>query len=188
MQILFGSRFSASTFRCAFTFGLSPLTFLMAFSFMLLAFSSCTRNPNMQTPGEGYLQGEWQQDSVPGQKALVTYSLYHFKFSCDSFFMAIKSYSKVNSGADTCMNSGHWAEYCKGTYEQRHDTVHLKGQFCNADLTLKDDKGCFRSGDYEEYFKVSKKTDSLLQFASTLNVIPVDARLIKRTTCNPKPL
>ena len=57
-------------------FCLSAFTFLMAFCFLLLAFSSCKSNPNMQTPGEGYLQGEWQQDSVPGQKALVTYSLY----------------------------------------------------------------------------------------------------------------
>ena len=102
--------------------------------------------------------------------------------------MTIKSFSKVNTGADTCMNSGHWTEFTKGTYEQRNDTVHLKGQFCNANLTLKDDKGCFRSGDYEEYFKVRKKTDSLLQLASTLNVIPIDARLIKKTACHPKPL
>jgi hypothetical protein len=166
-----------------FAFYLLPFILLIVFSLM-----ACSRNPNMQTPGESYLQGEWQQDSVPGQKQLVTYSLYHLKFSCDSFFMAIKSYSKINTGPDTCMNSGHWAEYTKGTYEQKHDTVHLKGQFCNADLTLKDDKGCFRSGDYEEFFKISRKTDSLVQFASTTNVIPINARLIKRNTCNPKPL
>jgi hypothetical protein len=145
-------------------------------------------NPNMQTPGEGYLQGEWQQDSVPKQRQLVTYSLYHLKFDCDSFFVAINSSSKVNTGADTCMRSGHWTEYCKGTYEQKHDTLHLKGQFCNADFTIKDDQGCFRSGDYEDFFKVSKKADSLVQFASTTNVIPINAHLIKRTSCHPKPL
>jgi hypothetical protein len=166
-----------------FAFRLSALTFIIATCLM-----ACKSNPNMQKPGENYLQGEWQQDSVSGQKQLVTYSLYHLKFSCDSFFMAIKSFSKVNTGADTCMNSGHWTEYTKGTYEQKKDTLHLKGQFCNADLTLKDDKGCFRSGDYEEFFKISKKTDSLIQFASTTNVIPINAHLIKRSTCNPKPL
>jgi hypothetical protein len=142
----------------------------------------------MQTPGESYLQGEWQQDSIPKQKQLVTYSLYHLKFNCDSFFVSINSFSKVNAGADSCMSSGHWTEYCKGTYDQKNDTLHLKGQFCNADLTLKDDKGCFRSGDYEEFFKVSKKTDSLVQFASTTNIIPINARLIKRISCTPKPL
>jgi len=166
-----------------FAFRLSALTFLI-----VVGLSSCHLNPNMQTSGGGYLQGEWQQDSIPGQKQLVTYSLYHLKFSCDSFFMAINSYSKVNNGPDTCMNSGHWAEYAKGTYDQRHDTLHLKGQFCNADMTIKDDKGCFRSGDYEEFFKVAKKTDSLVQFASTSNVIPVNAHLVKRTSCHPKPI
>jgi hypothetical protein len=142
----------------------------------------------MQTPGQGYLQGEWHQDSVPKQQLLLTYSLYDLKFSCDSFFVAIKSFSKVNTGPDTCMKSGRWTEYCKGTYEQKHDTLHLTGQFCNANLTLKDDKGCFRSGDYEEFFKVTKKADSLVRFAGTTSVIPIDAHLIKKITCHPKPL
>lgn len=166
----------------------SPFTFrLLAFSFLLSALiSACSFNPDMQTPGQGYLQGEWQQDSVAGQKQLVSYSLYHLKFSCDSFFMAINSYSKVN--ADSCTSAGHWTEYCKGTYIQKHDTLHMKGLFCNADMTIKDDKGCFRSGDYEEFFKINKKTDSLIQFSGTTNVIPINAHLIKRTTCIPKPL
>ena len=142
----------------------------------------------MQTPGESYLQGEWLQDSVASQKRLLSYSLYHFKFSCDSFFVAIKSYSKVNTGPDTCMRSGRWAEYCKGTYSQKQDTLHLKGQFCNADFSIKDDKGCFRSGDYEEIFKVSKKGGSLIRLESTSDVIPIDARLVKRLSCQPKPL
>jgi len=142
----------------------------------------------MQTQGEGYLQGEWQQDSIAKQKQLVTYSLYHLKFSCDSFFVSISSFSKVNTGPDSCMNSGHWTEYSKGTYGQKNDTLHLKGQFCNADMSIKDDKGCFRSGDYEELFKVIKKTDSLVQLVSTTNTIPINARLIKKTSCTPKPL
>jgi hypothetical protein len=102
--------------------------------------------------------------------------------------MKISSFSKVNYGADNCMNSGHWAEYIKGTYSQKLDTLHLKGEFCNADGSYKDEKGCFRSGDYEEYFKVKQKSDSLIQFASTSNVIPINAHLIKRTSCVPKPL
>ena len=164
-----------------------PFAFYLV-PFALLAASSCWFNPNTQTPGQSYLQGEWQQDSVTNQRQLLSYSLYHIKFSCDSFFVVIKSFSKINSGADSCMSSGHWTEYCRGTYDQSHDTLHLKGQFCNADMTIKDDKGCFRSGDYEEIFKVSKKSDSLVQFASTSNVIPIDAHLIKRTSCHIKPL
>jgi hypothetical protein len=162
-----------------FAFYLLPFAFLIA---------SCSLNPDVQKPGEKYVQGEWRQDSVPAQKRLVAYSLYDLKFSCDSFFMKVSSYSKVNYGSDTCMNKGHWAEYIKGTYSQRLDTLHLKGEFCNADGSYKDEKGCFRSGDYEEYFKVKQKTDSLIQFASTSNVIPINAHLIKRTSCTPKPL
>jgi len=173
------------------TFRLSPFTFyLIAFCFLLSAFcfSACWFNPNMQTPGERYLQGEWQQDSVAGQKQLVSYSLYHLKFSCDSFFVSIHSFSKENTGADNCMRAGRWTEYVRGTYEQSNDTLHLKGQFCNPNWTIKDDKGCFRAGDYEEFFKVTKMNDSIIQFASTSNVIPINAHLIKRTTCHPKPL
>jgi hypothetical protein len=169
-------------------FSFRLFAFVLAIGFGLSAVSSCGFNPNMQTPGETYLQGEWKQDSVPEQKQLLTYSLYQLKFSCDSFFVAIHSFSKINTGPDTCMRSGSWTEYCRGTYEQKHDTLHLKGQFCNADMSIKDDKGCFRSGDYEEVFKVSKKTDSLIQFSSTTNVIPINAHLIKRTSCKPKQL
>jgi len=162
---------------------------LLAFTFLLSAFSfGCWFNPNMQTPGESYLQGEWQQDSVTNQKQLLSYSLYHLKFSCDSFFLEIHSFSKVNTGADTCMNAGNWREFCKGIYEQKHDTLHLKGQFCNADYTIKDENSCFRSGDYEEFFKVHKTSDSVAQFASTTNVIPINAHLTKKTSCHPKPL
>jgi len=172
-----------------FSFRLLPFTSKTAFCFLLLAFgSSCWFNPNMQTPGQGYLQGEWQQDSVTNQKQLLTYSLYHLKFSCDSFFVAIHTFSKVNTGADSCMDKGNWMEYCKGTYQQSNDTLTLKGQFCNADMTIKDDKGCFRSGDYSEIFKVSKKADSVVQLAGTTNVIPINAHLVKRTSCHPKPL
>jgi hypothetical protein len=86
------------------------------------------------------------------------------------------------------MNSGKWTEYTRGTYEQKHDTLHLSGQFCNANFAIKDETGCFRSGDYDEYFKVTRKTDSIAQFASTTNVIPINARLIKRNSCHPKPI
>ncbi len=170
-----------------FSFRLSAFTFLVAFAFIMVC-SSCWMNPNTQTPGQSYLQGEWQQDSVPGQKQLLTYSLYHFRFTCDSFFVSIKSFSKVNYGADSCMKGGHWMEYTRGHYEQRNDTLFLKGQFCNPDYTIKEDPGCFRIGVYEEFFKITKKTDSLVQFSSTTGVIPIDARLIKRNTCTIKPL
>jgi hypothetical protein len=164
---------------------------LLSSCFLLLAFSlitACSLNPNMQGPGESYLQGEWQQDPTVVQKQLVTYSLYHFKFTCDSFFVKQQTYSKVNYGSDTCMNSGHWTEYIRGTYVQKNDTLHLKGVFANPDYSVKFESGCFRIGVYEEYFKVNKKTDSLIQFSGTSSVIPISLRLIKKLTCHIKPL
>jgi hypothetical protein len=174
-------RFQPSTFS-------KKAFFFFAFCFLLFAFGSCSMNPNMQKPGLTYLQGEWKQDSVPAEKRLVTYSLYHIKFSCDSFVMKISTVSKVNYGADTCMNKGHWDEYIRGTYSQKQDTLHLKGEFCNANLSYKDEKTCFRWGDYEEFFKVKQPKDSLIQFTSTSSVIPIQARLVKRASCIPKPL
>jgi hypothetical protein len=168
-------------------------------SFLLLAFAllltancllqtGCRFNPDMQTPGESYLQGEWQQDSVTMQKQLVSYSLYNLKFNCDSFFVSIKTFSKANMGAYSCTKGGSWTEYAKGVYEQKDDTLHVRGLFCNADYSYKDPTGCFRSGVYEEIFKVIKKTDSLVQFNPTSSVISINAHLVKRSTCNPKPL
>ena len=161
---------------------------LFAFCFLLLAFTSCSLNPNMQGNGQDYLQGEWRQDSIPMQNRLLNYSLYNFKFSCDSVYVTVSSFSKVNTGADSCMNAGHWTEYIRATYKQRHDTLRIKGMFCNANFSLKNEGSCFRSGVYEESFKVSQKKDSLVQFQSLSNVIPVNLHLINKTTCHPKPL
>lgn len=166
-----------------FSFRLSVFTLIMA-----LCFSACSMNPNTQKPGEAALQGEWQQDSVPMQKQLLTYSLYHFRFSCDSFFVSIKTFSKVNYGADSCMKSGHWVEYTRGNYGRRNDTLFLKGQFCNPDYSIKETTNCFRIGVYEEIFRINKITDSTIQLSSTTGVIPINAHLIKRTTCHIKPL
>ncbi len=161
-----------------------------AFTFLLLAFTlyACSPNKPMQGKGEDYLQGMWKQDSVAGQKQLLTYSLYEFKFSCDSVYATIQTVSKVNTGYDTCMNAGNWTEYVRGTYEQKNDTLRIKGSFCNADFSLKSAGGCFRSGVYQDVFKVDRSNDSLIQFSSTSNVIPIKLRLINKVSCNPKAL
>ncbi len=164
----------------------SPFVGLGCFFLLLLA--SCSSNPPVQTAGENYLQGEWQQDSVAGQHQLLTYSLYRFKFTCDSFYVQQQTYSKVNYGADTCMNRGHWTEYMKGNYEQRNDTLRLNGFFCDARNKLKNEGGCFRSGVYEDHFKVSHPRDSLLQLVSTNDIVPLHLRLIKKLSCHPQHL
>jgi hypothetical protein len=162
---------------------------LYAFCFLLSAFSfvSCTLNPDLQGKGEAYLQGEWRQDSVPMQEKLTEYSLYNISFSCDSFYMRINSFSKVNNGDSKCTVSGHWTEYIKGNYQQTGDTLHVRGQFCNANYSLKEEGGCFRLGIYEETFVVKKNSDSLISLRGT-SVIPIDLHLKKRTTCTQKPL
>jgi hypothetical protein len=163
---------------------------LSVFTFLLVAFTfvSCSFNANLQGKGEAYLQGEWRQDSVPMQQKLTEYSLYNVSFSCDSFFMRISSFSKVNNGAGTCTASGHWTEYVKGGYQQHDDTLHVRGQFCNANFSLKQDGDCPRSGIYEETLIVKKLKDSLLRFSPESSVIPIDLHLIKHTICTQKPL
>ncbi len=155
---------------------------------LLSSITACSPNPDLQGNGEVYLQGEWQQLPLSNEKQLIEYTTYRYKFSCDSFYMQIETHSKVNNGVDNCTNADHWVEYTKGTYIQRNDTLNLKGQFCNADYSIKQAGGCFRAGVYTETYKMSKKTDSLIVFASTASVIPITARLNKRYTCKPKPL
>ena len=167
---------------------MQKLTFALILLTITLCLGACWMNPNRQKPGVKALQGEWQQDTVPIQKKLITYPLYHFKFTCDSFFVSIKTFSKVNYGADSCMKSGQWTEYIKGNYGQRNDSLFLRGLYCNADFSYKDKPGCFHFGLYEDIFQISKKTDSVYQLTSTTAVIPLTIRLIKRATCNPKPL
>jgi len=165
-----------------------------AFTFLLSAFTltalitGCSLNPSFQGKGEVYLQGQWKQDSIPLQKQLLNYSLYELKFSCDSVYGTIRSFSKVNNGYDACMNAGHWAEYFRGTYEQKNDTLHIKGNFCNADFSLKGPEGCFRSGVYQDAFKVDRKSDSLVVLSSINEVIPVNLRLINKISCTPQSL
>lgn len=171
-----------------FSFRLYPLTSLLVFASWLLLLTSCSNNPNLQGRGQTYLQGEWQQQAETVNQQLVNYTLYHFKFNCDSVFVAMQTFSKVNNGPDTCMNSGRWTEYAKGRYEQHHDTVVVKGFFCNADYSLKNPGGCFRSGVYEDYFKTAVQADSVIRLTSTSSVLPLNLHLIKRTNCVPKPL
>jgi len=160
--------------------------FCLLFSAFMLA--ACSRNADVQGKGQPYLQGEWQQDPSAVQKQLMTYSTFHFKFTCDSFYIRQQTFTRINYGSDTCMNKGKWTEYIRGTYNQKHDTLLLKGDFCNADYSLKIDQGCFRYGVYEDVFKVVKKTDSLIQLSGAASEIPLNIRLVKRITCNPKPL
>ena len=155
---------------------------------VLLTLIACSPNANVQTKGVDAIQGEWQQKPEALDKQLVTYTLYNFKFTCDSFFVAMQTHSRVNYGADTCMNKGKWTEYAKGRYQQTRDTIWMRGFFCNADYSLKNPGGCFRSGVYEGFFKAENVADTLLRLTPTSSVLPLNLHLVKRTNCIPKPL
>ncbi|WP_158825905.1 fumarate hydratase [Mucilaginibacter lacusdianchii] len=164
------------------------LLFILVLGTWLLALSSCSPNSNLQGKGQDYLQGEWEQRQEAVHSKLLNYTLYHYKFTCDSFYVTLQSFSKVNYGADTCMNKGHWVEYAKGRYEQQHDTLMVKGFFCDSKFKIRNEGGCFRVGVYEELFKVTNHTDTSVQIRNTADVLPINLHLMKRITCNPKPL
>lgn len=170
-----------------FALTLSALTILLALGSCFLALYACSPNANVQTRGMDAIQGEWQQSPQALDKQLVTYTLYNFKFTCDSFFVRMQTHSKVNYGADTCMNKGVWTEYAKGRYQPSNDTLWMRGFFCNADYSLKNPGGCFRSGVYEDFMKVSV-ADTLLTLTPKSSVLPLNLHLVKRTNCVPKPL
>lgn len=148
---------------------------------------SCKRKQAVQEPGTEFLQGEWQQDSVRMQSRLLSYSLYHFRFRCDSVYITTNNFSKVNYGADSCMNKSNWKEYVRGKYELHHDTLRVRGLYCHPDFSLKNE-GCFHIGVYEDLFKLQKQSDSSFHVISFSSTIPFNLRLIKKTICTPQPL
>ncbi|RCH55731.1 fumarate hydratase [Mucilaginibacter hurinus] len=169
------------------TFQLSSLCFGLFLLFIFFCYA-CSFNPAVQSRGEGYLQGEWQQDSLYTGKQLVSYSLSNIKFSCDSFYITVNTVSNINYGADSCMKHGRWTEYIRGKYSQKKDTLHLKGFFYNANGTFKTVNDCFRAGVYEDFFKVQVLSDSLIQLSVNPATIPMNMRLVNQAVCVPKPL
>ena len=168
-----------------FTIHLKKIFLLSAFTFLLAA---CSFNPNVQGKGDSSIQGQWQQDSLPGQSKLLTYSLSAFRFDCDSFYITVNTVSKVNYGTDSCMNRGRWTEYIKGKYRRINDSLYLKGFYYTANGKLKEQADCFGYGVYEQLYTVSAQTDSVLMLKGPSLVVPLQLRLQKRTVCVPKPL
>ncbi|MBW4888128.1 fumarate hydratase [Mucilaginibacter sp. HMF5004] len=173
-----------------FNFQLLTFNLKRASCLLLLAscLFSCSFNPPLQGNGVKALQGEWKQDTIGNSKQLVNYTLYNFRFSCDSVFIRMENFSKVNYGTDTCMNKGHWLEYAGATYDQKESKLHVKGFYCDANYHLKNPGGCFNSGVYEDTFSLTMKDDSVLELLPVSSTVPIKLKLTKRTTCTPKPL
>jgi hypothetical protein len=162
-------------------------TYLLFFSFLLLAFWSCTRLPNVQGKGELFLQGVWNEDKVSNADKLLNYTQHHFKFSCDSFYVDLITFSKVNYYEDSCFNKGVWKEYAKGTYAVKGDTLILTGTFTKANYKQKV-SGCYRIGRYLSNFKIKSKQDNNLLLEGLTDQRECNLVLKEKISCSPKEL
>ena len=159
---------------------------LFTFNFLFLC-ASCTRLPNVQGKGEALLQGVWNQDSIADADQLLNYTQHRFKISCDSFYVDLTTYSKVNYYEDSCFNKGIWKEHAKGTYVVKGDTLILTGTFTKANYKQKV-TGCYRNGRYLSNFIIrSSGADRLV--LESLNDHKECALVLKeKITCVPKEL
>jgi len=125
--------------------------------FLLLLSSACTFNKKEQASGVDYFQGKWSEDTVENKAQLVSYQQHDFKFTCDSFYLQIKSYAKVNLNGGVCYDKNSWTEYTKGYYQLVGDTLKLEGNFVSDKYKFKPEGSCYRVGKYQENFVVVNK-------------------------------
>lgn len=149
--------------------------------------SSCRRLPDVQGKGEAFLQGIWNQDSIANVNNLLNYTQHKFKFTCDSFYVDLTTYSKVNYYADSCFNGGVWKEYAKGVYEVKGDSLFLAGTYTKANYKQKV-SGCYQIGRYLKAFFIKSSAPGKLQLISLGNQRPCDLVLKERIVCIPKEL
>ncbi|HEY1025215.1 MAG TPA: fumarate hydratase [Sphingobacteriaceae bacterium] len=160
-----------------------------SFIFVLLPFllCACKFNPNLQGRGEAVLQGVWEEDRVMYQDTLLQSTKHHITFSCDSFYLTLKTTSEINRYPDSCFNNGVWMEYVKGTYLTKNDSLFLLGTFTKPDFKQKI-SGCYRIGTYKPVYLMKETSDSTLELQSLHDHIPVRLTLKQRINCVPKPL
>lgn len=163
---------------------LRPLAFLFFISFLL---SACRFNPNIQKPGSPAFQGVWEEADLPYKDSLLLNLKHTFKFTCDSFYVNIESFSKVNYYADSCFKGGNWKEYAKGNYVIREDTLYLVGAFTHANYKQKL-SGCYRTGMYNPKFLIRKTGDEMIELVNLHQHVPMSLILKEKIVCNPQPL
>lgn len=165
--------------KTGFYFLLSTFPFLLIFS--------CTRLPNVQGEGETFMQGVWNQDSLGVQTQLQNYTQYHFKFTCDSFYVDFTTHAKINYYNEECFNGGLWKEYAKGTYQVRNDSLFLVGDFTKENYKQKI-SGCYRIGRYVNGFKMLSKSDNKIELLNAKDGTELILNLKERINCVPQPL
>ena len=166
---------------------MSRLITLSTFVLILLASASCKFNPNLQGKGSDLLQGVWHEDSILYRDKLLQYTAHEFKFSCDSFYATLDTYSKTNIYPDSCYNEGKWLEYAKGTYVVRNDSLLLSGTFTKSNFKQKI-SGCYRIGLYLETFLIKKATDKSIELVSLKQHRPITLAIKEKINCIQKPI
>lgn len=165
-------------------FGMKNFLFFILFIALL---SSCKLNPNLQGRGSDFLQGVWEQDSVPYKAQLLEYTLHKFTFTCDSFYVKLETFAKINRYSNECYNNGKWTEYAKGTYQVRQDTLFLTGTFTKENYKQKI-SGCYRIGQYLPVFVIKNKSEDKIELENLHQHLPVILNIKEKLSCTPKPL
>lgn len=161
--------------------------FYFLFALILFPLSSCKFNPNLQGKGTESLQGVWEEDSAYYQNERLQYSKHQFRFTCDSVYLTIKTFAKVNTYPDSCFNNGEWIEYAKGTYLTQSDTLILNTTFTKSNFKQKI-SGCYRIGQYLPAYIILKNTGDSLYLQSLKQHLQIKLSLREKTQCVQKPL
>lgn len=163
------------------------ISFLLSTFLLFFSLTACRRLPNVQGKGEVFLQGIWNQDSIANANELLSYTQHRFKITCDSFYVDLTTFSKVNYYEESCFNKGVWKEYAKGTYVVKGDTLMLDGTFTKSNYKQKV-SGCYRNGRYLTNFKIKKSSSKKLELENLNNQTECLLALKQQITCVPKAL
>ena len=160
---------------------------LVLLNVLVMSFYSCTFNPNVQGRGSDFMQGVWDEEPLAYRDSLLQYTSHHFRFSCDSFYVTLKTEAKTNYYPDSCFNGGKWAEYAKGVYLVSNDTLYLAGTFTKDNYKQKL-HGCYRIGQYLPVFLIKSTSPEKIELQSLQQHLPVTLKLKEKINCNPQPL
>lgn len=163
------------------------IRYLILSFLLLITFSGCRFNPNIQGEGNPDIQGEWDEREVLLENERLQFSKHHFKFTCDSVYLTIETFAKVNTYPDSCFNNGRWKEYAKGIYETRNDTLLLTTTFTKENFKQKI-SGCYRNGQYLPAFIITGLDQDTLKLESLQQHIQLTLYRTQKNHCIPQPL
>lgn len=151
----------------------------------LFLLSSCQFHSDMQHEGDERLQGIWAQDSIPMQDQLLEYTRHEFKFTCDSIYVTMQTFSTAQRMTDSCYRDGQWTEYAKGVYVVRGDSLLVDGLYTRADWRQKI-SGCHRSGQFLPRYKILAWSADSITLENRFDQRPIHIRRTEVITCVPK--